>query len=187
MTETVLRRIKLRGSLRRRVKSSIMNQSEVVARQLFDESLHRILFVAFVELLEEGVNIPAWLQFNSKDGVNVVSGDSLAECPEIAKSFKKLLLYESTICLLDLLEARGLVRGFKLSCYNRITGCLAKQPIAVTEIRATNYRVKDEKKVEEGRTLNVGDAEIAIAHGKRLIQSGPRASDIGIITAFLHR
>ncbi|PWA68968.1 Homocysteine S-methyltransferase [Artemisia annua] len=46
---------------------------------------------AFVEILEEGVNIPAWLPFNSKDGVNVVSGDSLTECPEIGKSFKQLL------------------------------------------------------------------------------------------------
>ncbi|GKA57848.1 hypothetical protein Tco_0757036 [Tanacetum coccineum] len=32
---------------------------------------------AFVELLEEGINIPAWLAFNSEDGVNVVSDDSL--------------------------------------------------------------------------------------------------------------
>ncbi|GKD42012.1 hypothetical protein Tco_1266657 [Tanacetum coccineum] len=36
---------------------------------------------AFVELLEEGINIPAWLAFNSEDGVNVVSDDSLAEMP----------------------------------------------------------------------------------------------------------
>lgn len=47
---------------------------------------------AFVDLLEEGVNIPAWLSFDSKDGVNVVSGDSLAECAQIAKSCKQLLL-----------------------------------------------------------------------------------------------
>ncbi|GJZ76544.1 hypothetical protein Tco_0641216 [Tanacetum coccineum] len=32
---------------------------------------------AFVELLEEDINIPAWLAFNSEDGVNVVSDDSL--------------------------------------------------------------------------------------------------------------
>ncbi|GJW36435.1 hypothetical protein Tco_0059355 [Tanacetum coccineum] len=36
---------------------------------------------AFVELLEEDINIPAWLAFNSEDGVNVVSDDSLAEMP----------------------------------------------------------------------------------------------------------
>nr|GEW28801.1 homocysteine S-methyltransferase 2-like [Tanacetum cinerariifolium] len=36
---------------------------------------------AFVELLKEGIYIPAWLAFNSKDGVNVISDDSLAEMP----------------------------------------------------------------------------------------------------------
>jgi homocysteine S-methyltransferase len=40
-----------------------------------------------VELLEEcAIDIPAWFAFNSKDGVNVVSGDSLAECGSIADS-----------------------------------------------------------------------------------------------------
>lgn len=46
---------------------------------------------AFAELLEEGINIPAWFAFNSKDGVNVVSGDSLAECVAIADSCKKVV------------------------------------------------------------------------------------------------
>ncbi|KAG0583725.1 hypothetical protein M758_3G158100 [Ceratodon purpureus] len=36
---------------------------------------------AIVELLdEEKLRIPAWVSFNSKDGVNVVSGDSLTDC-----------------------------------------------------------------------------------------------------------
>ena len=42
----------------------------------------------------------------------------------------------------------------------------------------------EEKKDEEESTLNEGEAEIAIAHTKRLIQSGVRASDIGIITPY---
>ncbi|GJX00525.1 DNA-binding protein SMUBP-2 [Tanacetum coccineum] len=42
----------------------------------------------------------------------------------------------------------------------------------------------EEKKDEEESTLNEGEAEIAIAHAKRLIQSGLRASDIGIITPY---
>ncbi|KAJ0634038.1 putative hydrolase [Helianthus annuus] len=42
----------------------------------------------------------------------------------------------------------------------------------------------DEKKDEEESTLNEGEADIAIAHAKRLIQSGVRASDIGIITPY---
>ena len=47
---------------------------------------------AFAELLEEeDINIPAWLSFNSKDGINVVSGDSLSECAAIAESCKKVV------------------------------------------------------------------------------------------------
>nr|XP_043623797.1 DNA-binding protein SMUBP-2 [Erigeron canadensis] len=42
----------------------------------------------------------------------------------------------------------------------------------------------EEKKDEEESTLNEGEAEIAIAHAKRLIRSGVPASDIGIITPY---
>ncbi|XP_078164746.1 homocysteine S-methyltransferase 2-like [Carex rostrata] len=42
---------------------------------------------AYVELLKEcEIETPAWFAFNSKDGVNVVSGDSLEECGSIADS-----------------------------------------------------------------------------------------------------
>lgn len=37
------------------------------------------------------VIIPAWFAFNSKDGVNMVSGDSLIECATIADSCKKVV------------------------------------------------------------------------------------------------
>ncbi|MBA0610382.1 hypothetical protein Godav_011242, partial [Gossypium davidsonii] len=47
---------------------------------------------AFAELLEEEhIKIPAWLTFNSKDGVNVVSGDSLLQCASIAESCKQVV------------------------------------------------------------------------------------------------
>ncbi|KAL8229878.1 hypothetical protein R6Q57_014778 [Mikania cordata] len=42
----------------------------------------------------------------------------------------------------------------------------------------------EEKKDEEESTLNEGEADIAIAHAKRLVQSGVRSSDIGIITPY---
>ncbi|CAI9100039.1 OLC1v1036956C1 [Oldenlandia corymbosa var. corymbosa] len=42
----------------------------------------------------------------------------------------------------------------------------------------------EEKKDEEDSTLNEGEAEVAIAHAKRLVQSGVQASDIGIITPY---
>ncbi|KAI3905636.1 hypothetical protein MKX01_036545 [Papaver californicum] len=42
----------------------------------------------------------------------------------------------------------------------------------------------EEKKDEEDSTKNEGEADVAIAHAKRLIESGVRASDIGIITPY---
>ncbi|KAF4403481.1 hypothetical protein G4B88_008127 [Cannabis sativa] len=42
----------------------------------------------------------------------------------------------------------------------------------------------EEKKDEEESTLNEGEAEVAMAHAKRLVQSGVQASDIGIITPY---
>lgn len=42
----------------------------------------------------------------------------------------------------------------------------------------------EEKKDEEDSTLNDGEAEVAIAHANRLIESGVRASNIGIITPY---
>lgn len=51
-----------------------------------------VLNQAFAMLLEEeNINIPAWLAFNSKDGVNVVSGDSLTECVAVAESSNKVV------------------------------------------------------------------------------------------------
>ncbi|KAF2325203.1 hypothetical protein GH714_025249 [Hevea brasiliensis] len=46
----------------------------------------------YAELLEEeNIKIPAWFSFNSKDGINVVSGDSLVECASIAESCGKVV------------------------------------------------------------------------------------------------
>ncbi|XP_055802390.1 uncharacterized protein LOC129871491 isoform X2 [Solanum dulcamara] len=42
----------------------------------------------------------------------------------------------------------------------------------------------EEKKNEEDSTLNEGEAEVAIGHAKRLVESGVRASDIGLITPY---
>ncbi|XP_072978585.1 homocysteine S-methyltransferase 3-like isoform X1 [Typha angustifolia] len=47
---------------------------------------------AYVELLEEcNIEIPAWLSFSSKDGIDVVSGDTLIECASIADSCKNIV------------------------------------------------------------------------------------------------
>lgn len=42
----------------------------------------------------------------------------------------------------------------------------------------------EEKKDEEDSTMNEGEAEVAISHAKRLVNSGVQASDIGIITPY---
>ncbi|OIV92335.1 hypothetical protein TanjilG_10545 [Lupinus angustifolius] len=42
----------------------------------------------------------------------------------------------------------------------------------------------EEKKDEEDSTLNEGEAEVAMAHANRLVQSGVLPSDIGIITPY---
>ena len=47
---------------------------------------------AYAELLEEeGIEIPAWFSFNSKDGINVVSSDPISECVSIADSCKQVV------------------------------------------------------------------------------------------------
>lgn len=47
---------------------------------------------ALVELLdEENLRTPAWISFNSKDGVNVVKGDSLADCVALADKCAKVV------------------------------------------------------------------------------------------------
>ncbi|PWA62164.1 selenocysteine Se-methyltransferase [Artemisia annua] len=73
---------------RRRVQVLAESGADLIA---FETVPNKLEAQAFVELLEEGINIPAWLAFNSKDGVNVVSGDSLAECAEVADSCKKVV------------------------------------------------------------------------------------------------
>lgn len=45
------------------------------------------LLQVYAELLEEnGIRIPAWFSFTSKDGVNAASGDPINECAAVADS-----------------------------------------------------------------------------------------------------
>uniref|UniRef100_A0A0E0M7T1 Uncharacterized protein n=1 Tax=Oryza punctata TaxID=4537 RepID=A0A0E0M7T1_ORYPU len=58
---------------------------------VFETIPNKIETQAYVELLEEcKLHIPAWFGFTSKDGINVVSGDSLIECASIADSCKEV-------------------------------------------------------------------------------------------------
>ncbi|PWA76939.1 homocysteine methyltransferase 2 [Artemisia annua] len=78
----------LKNFHRRRVQVLVESGADLIA---FETVPNKLEAQAYAELLEEGINIPAWFSFNSKDGVNVVSGDSLIECARIADSCQKVV------------------------------------------------------------------------------------------------
>ncbi|KAH6772790.1 homocysteine methyltransferase 2 [Perilla frutescens var. hirtella] len=74
---------------RRRLKVLADAVPDLIA---FETVPNRLEAQAFAMLLEEeNISIPSWLSFNSKDGVNVVSGDSLTECVAVAESSNKIV------------------------------------------------------------------------------------------------
>ncbi|XP_042019273.1 homocysteine S-methyltransferase 2-like [Salvia splendens] len=74
---------------RKRVKVLADAGPDLIA---FETVPNRLEAQAFAMLLEEeNINIPAWLSFNSKDGINVVSGDSITECVAAAESSNKVV------------------------------------------------------------------------------------------------
>ncbi|GAV78383.1 S-methyl_trans domain-containing protein [Cephalotus follicularis] len=79
----------LKSFHRRRVQILAESGPDLIA---FETVPNKLEAQAYAELLEEEeIKIPAWISFNSKDGVNVVSGDSLVECASIAESCKKVV------------------------------------------------------------------------------------------------
>ncbi|XP_051118685.1 homocysteine S-methyltransferase 2-like [Andrographis paniculata] len=80
----------LKSFHRRRVKVLADSGPDIIA---FETVPNKLEAQAFAELIEEeeDINIPAWLSFNSKDGVHVVSGDSLSECVAVAETSKKIV------------------------------------------------------------------------------------------------
>ncbi|KAK9287819.1 hypothetical protein L1049_016261 [Liquidambar formosana] len=74
---------------RRRVQVLAESGADLIA---FETIPNKLEAKAYAELLEEeGIKIPAWFSFNSKDGINVVSGDSVEECASIADSCKQVI------------------------------------------------------------------------------------------------
>ncbi|XP_059625895.1 homocysteine S-methyltransferase 2-like isoform X2 [Cornus florida] len=74
---------------RRRVLILAESGADLIA---FETVPNKLEAQAYAQLLEEeDIKIPAWFAFNSKDGINVVSGDSLLECAAIAESCKKVV------------------------------------------------------------------------------------------------
>ncbi|XP_074283922.1 homocysteine S-methyltransferase 2-like [Silene latifolia] len=74
---------------RRRVQVLAESGADLIA---FETIPNKLEAQAYAELLdEESIKIPAWFSFNSKDGENVVSGDSLLECVSIAEASEKVI------------------------------------------------------------------------------------------------
>ncbi|WOL15276.1 hypothetical protein Cni_G24057 [Canna indica] len=80
---------KLKEFHRRRLGVLAAAGADLIA---FETIPNKLEAQVYAELLEENnISTPAWFSFNSKDGVNVVSGDSLIECASIANSCKKVV------------------------------------------------------------------------------------------------
>ncbi|XAR49026.1 Homocysteine S-methyltransferase [Bertholletia excelsa] len=74
---------------RRRVQILAASGADLIA---FETIPNKLEAQAYAELLEEeDIKIPAWFSFTSKDGKNVVSGDSILECTAIANSCKQVV------------------------------------------------------------------------------------------------
>ncbi|OIT06079.1 homocysteine s-methyltransferase 2 [Nicotiana attenuata] len=74
---------------RRRIQVLANSGADLIA---FETTPNKMEAQAYAELLEEeDINIPAWFSFSSKDGTNVVSGDSMVECASIADSCKQVV------------------------------------------------------------------------------------------------
>ncbi|XP_015892055.3 homocysteine S-methyltransferase 2 isoform X1 [Ziziphus jujuba] len=74
---------------RRRLQVLAEAGPDLIAFETIPNKLEAQACVQLIE--EENISMPAWFAFNSKDGVNVVSGDSLVECVSIAESCKKVV------------------------------------------------------------------------------------------------
>ncbi|KAG9451947.1 hypothetical protein H6P81_004851 [Aristolochia fimbriata] len=79
----------LKNFHRRRVQVLAGSGADIIA---FETTPNKLETQAYAEILEEeNINIPAWFSFNSKDGIDLVSGDSLLDCATIADSCKKVV------------------------------------------------------------------------------------------------
>ncbi|PKI51255.1 homocysteine S-methyltransferase 2 [Punica granatum] len=79
----------LKNFHRRRVQVLAESHPDIIAFETIPNKLEAQAYAEIME--EENINVPAWFCFNSKDGVNVVSGDSVLECASIAESCKKVV------------------------------------------------------------------------------------------------
>ncbi|KAK7280089.1 hypothetical protein RJT34_25151 [Clitoria ternatea] len=72
---------------RERVKILVDAGADLIA---FETIPNKLETKAYAELLEEGIETPAWFSFSCKDESNVVSGDSIFECATVADSCRQV-------------------------------------------------------------------------------------------------
>nr|GMD72431.1 homocysteine S-methyltransferase 2-like [Ipomoea batatas] len=79
----------LKNFHRRRVQVLADSGADLIA---FETIPNKLEAQAYAQLLEEeSIKVPGWFSFNSKDGANVVSGDSIEECASIADSCSQVV------------------------------------------------------------------------------------------------
>nr|GMD66058.1 homocysteine S-methyltransferase 2 [Ipomoea batatas] len=79
----------LKNFHRRRVQVLADSGADLIA---FETIPNKLEAQAYAQLLEEeSIKIPGWFSFNSKDGANVVSGDSIEDCASIADSCSQVV------------------------------------------------------------------------------------------------
>ncbi|KAE8714602.1 Homocysteine S-methyltransferase 2 [Hibiscus syriacus] len=107
---------------------------------------------AYAELLrEENISIPAWFSFTSKEGINTVSGDSIAECAYVADSCNRVVAFGINC------TPPRLIHGLILSIKK-----VENKPVIIypnsgeTYNAETNQREKSEGKTEEDFVTYVG-------------------------------
>ncbi|KAK1282076.1 hypothetical protein QJS10_CPB22g01375 [Acorus calamus] len=95
---------------------------------------------------------------------------------ELIMNWSSTELYDSKI------EAHASVAGHMLHDIEGVQKSSSTEPtLVLIDIAGCDM---EEKKDEEESTMNEGEAAVAIAHAKRLVEGGVRPSDIGIITPY---
>ncbi|KAK9081689.1 hypothetical protein Syun_030907 [Stephania yunnanensis] len=95
---------------------------------------------------------------------------------ELIMNWSSRELYNSKI------EAHPCVAAHKLYDLDNVnTSSLTESTLLIVDTAGCDM---EEKKDEEDSTMNEGEADVAIAHARRLTQSGVQPSDIGIITPY---
>ncbi|KAK1306865.1 hypothetical protein QJS10_CPA10g00183 [Acorus calamus] len=95
---------------------------------------------------------------------------------ELIMNWSSKELYDSKI------EAHASVAGHMLYDIEGVQKSSSTEPtLVLIDIAGCDM---EEKKDEEDSTMNEGEAAVAIAHAKRLVEGGVRPSDIGIITPY---